>query len=244
MPFPPSAAGRSSHFASSKPSKSAIASDEKFIRLRTNSFVRYRPRQESQLEGLSLSQPSADSSLSAESVKGDLASAEARRWTEPVWQLSDRPRHPFGSLLTLLLGSNPTLAGRGGSVSRRDHNQATGNRAYSQAEPTQKKDSTRTPAALRERGSGERRFSQKKRPLPQNLPTVNLFEREREGGGFSLREAPSLANTPYFSLNPMTMLVPTPGWLWMSKVEALRFMLGSPMPAPKPRDRASSLAVE
>ena len=28
-------------FTSSKPSKSAIASDEKFIRLRTNSYVRY-----------------------------------------------------------------------------------------------------------------------------------------------------------------------------------------------------------
>ncbi len=32
----------------------------------------------------------------------DFASAEARRWTEPVWQLSDRPRHPFGSLLISL----------------------------------------------------------------------------------------------------------------------------------------------
>ena len=31
-------------FTSSKPSKSAIASDEKFIRLRTSSFVRYCPR--------------------------------------------------------------------------------------------------------------------------------------------------------------------------------------------------------
>ena len=101
-----------------------------------------------------------------------------------------------------------------------------------------------TPAALRERGSGGEALLLEKRPLPQNLPTVNLFEREREGGGFSNREAPSLANTLYFSLNPMTMLVPTPGWLWMSKEEALRFMLGSPMPAPKPRDRASSLAVE
>ena len=30
-------------FTSSKPSKSAIASDEKFIRLHTNSFVRYYP---------------------------------------------------------------------------------------------------------------------------------------------------------------------------------------------------------
>ncbi len=39
---------------------------------------------------------------SAEGAKGDFASAEARRWTEPVWQLSDRPRHPFGSLLISL----------------------------------------------------------------------------------------------------------------------------------------------
>ena len=36
---------------------------------------------------------------SAEGAKGDFASAEARRWTEPVWQLSDRPRRPFGSPL-------------------------------------------------------------------------------------------------------------------------------------------------
>ena len=35
---------------------------------------------------------------SAEGAKGDFASAEARRWTEPVWQLSDRPRYPFGPL--------------------------------------------------------------------------------------------------------------------------------------------------
>ena len=48
-----------------------------------------------------------------------------RRWTEPVWQLSDRPRHPFGPL-TFELVSYPALAGRGGSVSRRDHNQAAG----------------------------------------------------------------------------------------------------------------------
>ena len=33
---------------------------------------------------------------SAEGAKGNFASAEARRLTEPVWQLSDRPRHPFG----------------------------------------------------------------------------------------------------------------------------------------------------
>ena len=64
-----------------------------------------------------------DSSLCGES-RGGVASAEARRWTEPVWQLSDRPRHPFGPLIPSLRGA-PTLAGRGGSVSRRDHDQLT-----------------------------------------------------------------------------------------------------------------------
>ena len=43
--------------------------------------------------------------------------------------LSDRPRYPFGSL-TFELVSYPTLAGRGGSVSRRDHNPKTRNRAH------------------------------------------------------------------------------------------------------------------
>ena len=187
---------------------------------------------------------------SAEEAKGDFASGEAEfracghdQRTEPVWRLCERPLATFARPFPVI-GRYPTLAGRGGSVSRRDHNQATGNRAYSQAEPTQKKGATQAPAALRERGSGGEALLSEKRPLPQNLSIVNLFEREREGGGFSNREAPSLANTLYFSLNPMTMLVPTPGWLWMSKEEALRFMLGSPMPAPKPRDRASSLAVE
>ena len=58
---------------------------------------------------------------SAEGVKGNFASAEARRWTEPVWQLSDRPRHPFGPPANRPL-SGQTSAGRGGSVSRRDLN--------------------------------------------------------------------------------------------------------------------------
>ena len=44
--------------------------------------------------------------------------------------------------------------GRGGSVSRRDHNQANRRHAHSQAEPSQQKHPTRTPTALRERGSG------------------------------------------------------------------------------------------
>ena len=63
------------------------------------SFMRGKieTRQESQLEGLS-SVSLRLTAPSAERVKGNFASAEARRWTEPVWQLSDRPRHPFGPL--------------------------------------------------------------------------------------------------------------------------------------------------
>ena len=34
--------------------------------------------------------------LSSVSLRLTAPSAEARRWTEPVWQLSDRPRHPCG----------------------------------------------------------------------------------------------------------------------------------------------------
>ena len=48
--------------------------------------------------------------------------------TEPVWRLCDRPLETFASL-TFELVAYPLSAGRGGSVSRRDHNQATGNRA-------------------------------------------------------------------------------------------------------------------
>ena len=33
----------------------------------------------------------------------NFASAEARRGTEPVWQLSDRPLHPFGEKRKYLL---------------------------------------------------------------------------------------------------------------------------------------------
>ena len=43
--------------------------------------------------------------------------------TEPVWRLCDRPLETFARSL-LQLCSDPTLAGRGGSVSRRDHSQA------------------------------------------------------------------------------------------------------------------------
>ena len=48
--------------------------------------------------------------------------------TEPVWRLCDCPLETFAHPFRVTV-HDPTLAGRGGSVSRRDHNQATGNRA-------------------------------------------------------------------------------------------------------------------
>ena len=76
-----------------------------------------------QLEGLSSVSLRLTAPLRRE-PGGNFASAEARRWTEPVWQLSNRPRHPFGPL-TFELASYRTLEGRGGSVSRCDHNPKT-----------------------------------------------------------------------------------------------------------------------
>ena len=63
----------------------------------------------------------------------------------------------------------PSQAGRGGSVSRRDHNQAARKCTAFQAEPPMQKHSTQSPATLRERGSGGEALLLEKRPLPQNL---------------------------------------------------------------------------
>ena len=64
------------------------------------------------------------------------------------------------------------------------------------------KELTRTPATLRERGSGGEALLLEKRPLPQNLPTVNLFGREREGGAFSEEKAPPSQRTLHNRLYP------------------------------------------
>ena len=60
----------------------------------------------------------------------------------------------------------PTPQGRGGSVSRRDHNQAYRRCAHFQAELSKRKDATQAPTALRERGSGGEVLLSEKRPLP------------------------------------------------------------------------------
>ena len=65
-----------------------------------------------------------------------------------------------------------------------------GDAPTSQAEPTQKKSTPQTPAALWERGVwGERGFSQRSRLSPQHLPT-------RISSGGSAREGASLQRSP------------------------------------------------
>ena len=133
--------------------------------------------------------------------RGDFASADTRRWTEAVCQLSDRPP----SAPTYELVSFPTLAGRGGSVSRRDHTQA-----YRRPPPlsggTNSKGSShpkRQPLFGRG-GLGERRFSQRSRLSPQRPPPPVSSGREREGGELLYREAPLPRNTLHFILLPLS----------------------------------------
>ncbi len=90
-----------------------------------------------------------------------------RRW------LSDCPRHPFGSL-TFELVSYLTLAGRGGSVSRRDHNQTYRRRVH---------------AAWAHKTEG------KTKPIPSYSSGEGVW-----GRGASLREAAS----PPESLHPIS----------------------------------------
>ncbi len=86
----------------------------------------------------------------------------------------------------------PAPQGRGGSVSRRDHNpeplesvQLTGGTRTSENVPTQ------APTALRERGAGgEALLSGGKRPLPQNLHNIVFL-----GGTFLQKGTLPLANT-------------------------------------------------
>ena len=88
---------------------------------------------------------------------------------------------------------SPLLAGRGGSVSRRDltqayrrHAQRTGGTKPEETVPRQ------TPTALRERGVwGERRFSQRSGLSPQFGPPHHV-----SWGGGSAREGASLSEKP------------------------------------------------
>ena len=109
-------------------------------------------------------------------------------WGSHAKPLPRRDRHSWAAGTR-----SPAQAGHGGSVSRRDHNQAYRRRAQLTGATYMKEQPTRTPATLRERGSGGEALLLEKRPLPRDLSPQKLFGREREGGA-SLREAASLAS--------------------------------------------------
>ena len=102
-----------------------------------------------------------------------------RRW------LSDRPRHPFGPL-ALGLVPYPALAGRGGSVSRRDHNKAyrrrthlSGGTNYAEATPPNASRSSGEGvwgggASLREAASSPESLASSQIPAPLSSRKLNM----------------------------------------------------------------------
>ena len=123
------------------------------------------------------------------------------------------PATPSAAHLLIDLYRSPTLAGRGGSVSRRDHNQA--NRRYAQLTggTTYAEVPKPNAATLRERGSGGEALLLEKRPLPQRSP-------HHVSWGGSAREGASLQRSPlprifyslrfYWISTPLTTKVSSP----------------------------------
>ncbi len=108
--------------------------------------------------------------------------------TEPVWRLCDRPLETFAPL-TFELVAYPMSAGRGGSVSRRDHNQATGNRA--QLAWAHKSVGTHKPIPIHSSGEGVwgRGASLREAASPPEFPLL-------VSSGGSAREGASLQRSP------------------------------------------------
>ena len=95
-----------------------------------------------------------------------------------------------------------TLQGHGGSVSRRDLNQAY-RKVIALAGGTNPEESHKPNASRSsgERGLGGEGLLSEKPPLPPASPSPRLFGREREGGDFSSRKVPSLAFTSSQPMN-------------------------------------------
>ena len=138
--------------------------------------------------GLRLTAPSAEGAKGAASADAGFRLCGHDQRTEPVWRLCNRPLETFAPC------GGQSLAGRGGSVSRRDHNQAYRRRVTFQAEPTEKK--CRNPNASRSSGKGVwgRGASLREAASPPASPHTSLRERAR-GRVLLFREAPFLAIT-------------------------------------------------
>ena len=106
---------------------------------------------------------------------------------------------------TYKLVSDETLAGRGGSVSRRDHNRVYRRRVHTAW--AHKSERKVKPIPIRSSGGGVwgGGASLREAAASPESPQRNLFGREREGGDFSARKGLSLAITPTSS--PLTFLL-------------------------------------
>ena len=92
--------------------------------------------------------------------------------TEPVWRLSGRPRHPFGSPLISLYDPQ-RRQGAAALSAAVTTTKPQGNAPISHGRTSREEKSSLFPATLRERGSGGEALLLEKRPLPQNLrPTL------------------------------------------------------------------------
>ena len=103
--------------------------------------------------------------------------------------LCDRPLETFARPLPVIVRS-PTLVGHGGSISRRDHNQA-----YRRRTPLSggtKPEEAITQNASRSSGAGVwgGGASLREAASSPESPQRNLFGREREGGDFSTEKSP------------------------------------------------------
>ena len=149
-----------------------------------------------------------DSESKGRGYGGEYPQSCAMRMTAPSAE-GAKGRSPSGgfaialwkpSLPTYRLVSHQTLAGRGGSVSRRDHNQAY--RRHTPLTGGTKPEETATSNASRSSGEGVwgRGASLREAASPPESPPNSLSGREREGGAFR-RKAASLASPlrPYFS---------------------------------------------
>ena len=113
----------------------------------------------------------------------------------------DRPRRPFGPLL-IDWYRGETLEGRGGSVSRRDHNQLARKRAQLAWGLNSKGKDKSIPSYSSGGGPGEALLLEK-RPPPEFPPTQPLREGAR-GRGFSQRSR--LPRSHLTLLSPIPLL--------------------------------------
>ena len=131
----------------------------------------------------------------------DFASAEARRWTEPVWQLSNLPRHPFGRSLIGLRRSQrwQVAAALSAAVTT---TKPQGNRVHlAWALNSKGRDKSIPSRSSGERGLGGEGLLSEKPPLPQNLPPL-VFS------GGNAREGPFLQkrSLPRKTINSLLLL--------------------------------------